>query len=291
MKPVLPIIHKPLWQRDLCDLAERAEASLTSCAVCELRCGVDRLGGEIGPCGLGADSYTYKRHLSLAEEVELLPAYLVYLSGCNMRCRFCIQGHDCFDPRRGERVEPDALAAELEHAVDRGARTISFIGGEPGLHPHTILRVAASARRQIPIVLKTNLYLTPHTLNLLRPVVRLYLVDFKFGSDRCARRLAGIDRYLEVIERNLRIVSTRGDLIIRHLLMPGHLSCCFRPVARWVAEHLPEAVFRLMDGYVPAWRAQGDPMLGRSCNALELAEAASLTQTLGLKTEGAFDYA
>lgn len=270
-------------------LAARARAALASCEVCELRCGVDRLAGEVGPCGLGADSYTYKRHFSLAEEVQLLPAYLVYLSGCNMRCRFCIQGQDCFDPRRGEVVQPDSLAAELDRAVGRGAKTISFIGGEPGLHPHTILRVAAASQRRLPIVLKTNLYLTPQTLDLLNGVVRLYLVDFKFGSDGCAQSLAGIDRYTGVLKRNLKIVHRRGQLIVRHLLMPGHLDCCFRPVARWVGEHLPDAVFRLMDGYVPAWRAEGDPALGRSCNANELKTAAAWVRSLGLETEGVFD--
>ena len=256
---------------------------MASCEVCELRCGVDRLHGEIGPCGLGPESFTYKRHLSLAEEVELLPAFMVYLSGCNMRCRFCIQAPNCFDPGRGELVDPDGLSLEISHALRRGAKTVTFVGGEPGLHPHTILRVAAAADRQLPIALKTNLYLTPKTLDLLEPVVRIYLVDFKFGSDRCAGRLAGIDRYTEVLKRNLRIVSRRGDLFIRHLLMPGHLDCCFKPVAHWVAAHLPQAVFHLMAGYVPAWRAEADPELGRACNTDELAEASSWVASLGLR--------
>ena len=281
--------HRSAFPLDLCERIERAESGLARCEVCELRCGANRLNGEPAPCGLGAQSYTYKRHLSLAEEVELLPAYLVYLSGCNMRCRFCIQGHDCFDPRRGQQVNPGALAAELGCAIDRGAKTITFIGGEPGLHPHTILRVAEAAGRRLPIALKTNLYLTPQTLDLLDGVIGVYVVDYKFGSDICAKSLAGIDRYTGVMQRNLRIVARRGRLIVRHLLMPGHLDCCLRPVARWIADHLPEADFRLMEGYVPAWRAEGYPRLGRTCNASELAEAVALVRALGLKTKGDSD--
>ncbi|MEZ6191412.1 MAG: radical SAM protein [Phycisphaerales bacterium] len=289
MQAPAPENNGSVLQLDLCERIERAESGLARCEVCELRCGANRLNGEPAPCGLGAESYTYKRHLSLAEEVELLPAYLVYLSGCNMRCRFCIQGHDCFDPRRGEQVNPDTLAAELGCAIDRGTKTITFIGGEPGLHPHTILRVAEAAGRRMPIALKTNLYLTPKTLDLLDGVVRVYVVDYKFGSDRCAKSLAGIDRYTGVMQRNLRIVARRGQLIIRHLLMPGHLDCCLRPVAEWIADNLPAADFRLMEGYVPAWRAEGDARLGRTCSASELAEAAALVRSLGLNAKGESD--
>lgn len=289
MQAPAPENHSSVLPFDLCERIERAESGLARCEVCELRCGENRLDGGPAPCGLGAESYTYKRHLSLAEEVELLPAYLVYLSGCNMRCRFCIQGHDCFDPRRGEQVNPDTLAAELGCAIDRGAKTITFIGGEPGLHPHTILRVAEAAGRRLPIALKTNLYLTPKTLDLLDGVVSVYVVDYKFGSDRCAKSLAGIERYTGVMQRNLRIVARRGKLIVRHLLMPGHLDCCLRPVAEWIADNLPGADFRLMEGYVPAWRAECDAHLGRTCSASELAEAAALIQSLGLNAKGNHD--
>ncbi len=271
-------------RRHLCVLVERAKSALASCEVCELRCGANRLRGEVGPCGLGADSYTYKRHLSLAEEVELLPAYMVYLSGCNMRCRFCIQAPQCFDPCRGELINPRALSQEITDAVKYGAKTITLIGGEPALHPHTILELAAASDRQLPIALKTNLYITPQTLDLLEPVVRIYLVDFKFGRDDCAKRIAGVDRYTHVLTRNLRIVAERGDLFIRHLLMPGHLDCCFKPVAEWVAANLPEAVFELMPGYLPAWRAVADPQMGRTCNIDELEEATSWVCSLGLHT-------
>lgn len=206
---------------------------------------------------------------------------MVYLSGCNFRCRFCIQGPNCFDPERGEPVDADALARELIDAVARGARTIVLVGGEPSLHLPTILELAVAARRAgtsaLPLVLKTNMYMTPVVLKLLEGVVQTYVADFKFGSDRCARALAGMDGYLATVTRNLGLVAGRTPLIVRHLLMPGHVECCLKPVAQWVAANLPRDALRLMTGYVPAWRAAADGgELSRTVSAQERRRAEEL---------------
>jgi len=250
--------------------------------MCELRCGVDRGGAERGVCGLGTETYCFKRYMSFAEEVELLPAYMVYFGACNYRCRFCIQGPDCFAPSSGERIEPVAFARVLEEAVDQGAKTISLLGGEPSLHLHTILEIAAAARQPLPLVLKTNMHMTSEALELLDGVIQLYLADFKFGNDRCARSLAGIERYFEPVSRNLKLAAERTPVLIRHLLMPGHIECCLRPVAQWIARELPSADFHLMTGYVPAWRAAADATIGRTVRRDEIAQAELCLEELGL---------
>jgi putative pyruvate formate lyase activating enzyme len=230
---------------------------LRSCSLCERRCGVDRTAGERAPCGLGEETWCFKRHVSFAEELELLPSYMVYLGGCNFRCRFCIQAPDCFDPRRGTRVHPAQDALDFADAVRQGARTINLLGGEPSLHLHTILEIAAAAKTPLPLLLNSNMYMSPEVVQLLDGVVALYVADFKFGNDVCAKELAGVDRYVEVVTRNLRLAASKANVIVRHLLMPGHHDCCFRPVAEWMAEFLPGIRFELMKSYVPGWRAAG----------------------------------
>ncbi|MHC4219661.1 MAG: radical SAM protein, partial [Planctomycetota bacterium] len=235
--------------------AQQARSGLAACRLCERRCGVDRLAGEPAPCGLGAETWCFKRHLSFAEEPALVPSYMVYLGACNFRCRFCVQGPLCFAPRHGTLMRPDEAAADFTRAVAAGARTINLLGGEPSLHAHTILEIAAAADGTLPLVLNSNMYMTPEVIDLLDGAVTMYLADFKFGNDRCARRLAGVDRYLEVVTRNILHAERRGEIIIRHLLMPGHRDCCYRPVAEWVAAHLPHVPFNVMTGFVPPGRA------------------------------------
>jgi len=280
-------VFVPIDRQELLERARTARASLRACCLCERRCGVDRAAGARAPCGLNDQTGCFKRHISYAEEIDLLPSYMVYFGGCNFRCRFCVQAPECFAPHRDTLVDPPAAARDFERVVSRGARTINLIGGEPSLHLHTILEIAAAAEAQLPLVLNSNMYMTPEVIDLLDGVVETYIADFKFGSDSCARSLAGVDRYVEVVTRNLLHASRSAALIVRHLVMPGHVECCFRPVAQWLAEHLPLAPFTLMTGYVPAWRAarQGDD-LGRCLTEAERSEAEEFTLELGLRRAG-----
>jgi hypothetical protein len=48
-------------------------------------------------------------------------------------------------------------------------------------------------------------------------------------------------------------------VIVRHVLVPGHFECCFRPLTNWLAAHLPHIRFQLYDGYVPCGRGGAPP--------------------------------
>ena len=242
---------------------QAARAALEHCELCERRCGANRLAGEPTPCRLDSHTYCAKRYVSLAEELELVPALRVYWGGCNFRCEFCNTAPGGFEPRLGERVAADKFALELHAAVATGVKTINLLGGEPSLHPHTILEVAAAAARPLPLVLSTNAYMTAEVLELFKGVVDMYSVDFKFGNDRCARHLAQVPCYMKVVTRNLAFLSEYAALRVCHLLLPGHLDCCFRPVVEWLSAWLPESRFHLLTSYVPAWRAESDREIGR----------------------------
>ncbi|MBL9119854.1 MAG: radical SAM protein [Phycisphaerae bacterium] len=266
---------------------------LASCELCEHRCRVDRSRpeppAERTPCALGAESRVFKRHVSFAEEIELLPSYMVYFAGCNLRCRWCVQGPTCFAPTAGAVVDPRALASECSRVVARGAKTINLLGGEPSIHLHTLLELAAEAPSDapLPLALNSNMYMTEEVLDLLDGLVGIYVADHKFGNDACAERLSGAIRYTAVVQRNLLIAARQAPIIVRHLLMPGHLACCLEPVARWVADHLPEATFSLMTSYVPAWKAAHDPgPLGGTSHPDEVSQAEALVRSLGLRREG-----
>ena len=272
-------------------LAERireAGRCLRRCQLCEHRCGVDRTAGQRGDCGANSRARCLKRGMSFAEEVDLLPSYMVYFGGCNLRCRFCIQGPDCFAVDRGEPVTAARFAGIFRQAVRDGARTINLVGGEPSLHVPTILRIARACDGPLPLVLNTNMYMTAVVLELLDGVVELYLADLKFGNDRCARRLCGAGRYFRTVTRNLLQAARRTRLLVRHLLLPGHVDCCFLPAARWMAEYLPNANFHVMDSYVPGPGSVADPSLGRLVSRQEADQAARWMDKLGLRNHEGF---
>ena len=70
------------------------------CMLCEHRCGANRLVGQTGPCKAGPVARLFRHRVEYGEELDLVPSHLFYLSGCDLRCVFCIAGINAFDPAR-----------------------------------------------------------------------------------------------------------------------------------------------------------------------------------------------
>ena len=231
--------------------------------LCEHRCAADRLAGERGPCKAGPTPRVYKYRVEYGEELELIPSCLFYLSGCDLRCVFCVAELDAFDPSRGQELTAEVFRAGLEQGMAQGARTLQWVGGEPTIHLPAILRIMHEVPPAIPVVWKSDFHATPEAMALLDGVVDVYLADFKFGNDVCAKRLAGIDHYTAAVMRNLNLAARQGRLIVRHLLLPGHFDCCYRPIVQWLRENLPAVPLSLRDSYLPRWRAGEFGEMGR----------------------------
>jgi putative pyruvate formate lyase activating enzyme len=220
-----------------------------------------RLAGQRGPCKADATARVFRHRIEYSEELELIPSHLFYLSGCDLRCVFCIAEANAFDPRRGERLTKDFLATAVHWGRGRGARNIQWVGGEPTIHIPAILDAMAGCTDLPPVVWKSDFHGTPEAFSLLDGAVSVYVADFKFGNDQCARRMAGIDNYLQIVTRNLQIAAGQADLIVRHLLLPGHFDCCYRPIVAWMRHNLPCAKFSIRDGFLPKWQSQHFPEL------------------------------
>ncbi len=248
---------------DLVQKALIAQQQCRSCLLCEHRCGVDRRSQAAGECHASSVARVFRHRVECAEEQELNPAHLFYLSGCDLRCAFCIAEANAFDASRGTPLTAEFLQPAVEWGRQQGARTLEWVGGEPTIHLPAILQAMAGVERLPPIVWKSDFYGTPQVFELLNGVVDTFVADFKFGNDACAERIARVGRYMAVITRNLTAVADSTNLIVRHLLLPGHFECCFQPIAQWLKVHLPLVKLSLRDGYLPRWRARHFPELAR----------------------------
>jgi putative pyruvate formate lyase activating enzyme len=239
------------------------------CTLCEHRCGVDRTTSGSGAgrgrgeakCHAPAEARVFRHRVEWGEESFLNPCHLFYLSGCDLRCVFCINGLSAFDSARGQPLTQKFFQESLVLGRAKGAKTLQWVGGEPTIHLPAILRAMAGVNNLPPVVWKSDFHFTPEALDLLTGVVDVFVADFKFGNDRCARRLSGVRGYLDIVTRNLLAARTRARLVVRHLLLPGHEECCWRPIASWLAKHLPEVEVSIRGGYLPHWRAAHFPEL------------------------------
>ncbi|HTN02996.1 MAG TPA: radical SAM protein [Planctomycetaceae bacterium] len=253
------------------------------CQLCEHRCGADRARGERGPCHAGVEARVFRHRVEYGEELELTPCHLFYLSGCDLRCAFCVAEANAFDPKRGELLTPEYFRLAVELGRTQCPKTLQWVGGEPTIHLPRILEVMAESGPLPPIVWKSDFHGTPEAFELLDGIADWYVADLKFGNDDCAKRIARVDHYWAIVTRNLERVAGSGTLIVRHLLLPGHAECCYGPIVAWLAERLPQVRFSLRHGYLPRWRAGQFADLNRYLSPGEAAAARERAEAAGLQ--------
>ena len=246
----------------------------------------------MGACRLSWDIYVHSAFLHLGEEAPLVPSGTIFYGGCNFTCVYC-QNFDVSQtqPRQGVRVTPRRLAAIQDALAGRGARNINHVGGDPTPSLHVIVESLLYVQSDVPQLWNSNFYMSSEAMELLVDLIDIWLPDFKYGNDRCATRLSAVPRYWEVVTRNLRVAAEHGDMIIRHLVLPGHLECCTRPVLEWIARNLPRdrILVNVMDQYRPmhlvARYPRRWPDIARRPRLEEVEEARRLASSLGLLWE------
>lgn len=270
------------WQQHS-DLAAR---HLANCHLCPHHCGARRLSAQ-GFCRVGQDAYIASEMLHMGEEEILRPAHAIFFSGCTATCSFCTAARFAFRPTYGIVVSPQQLAQRILQRQDQGARSVAFIGGDPTPHLPFIVAVRAALgnRLHIPLVFNSNYYLTTEALALMEGVVDIHLPDLKFGPSSpgrdCGLDIGGMPNYWQIVPPVLESLLAQGKrIIVRHLLMPGHIECCTEPVLRWLGNHLGAEVSLLTQYLAPA-HAHG--VLAQSVSEEDIARAQALARNLQLR--------
>ncbi|MBN1677826.1 MAG: radical SAM protein [Candidatus Thermoplasmatota archaeon] len=271
--------------------AELAGRTLRSCDLCERRCGVNRIAGEKGHCGV-LEARVCSEFLHMGEEPELVPSYTIFFAGCTFKCVFCQNWDISTRPDAGTRIEPEELAEMVETRAGgdgrgRGglrvrARNVNWVGGDPTSNLPFILDVLRHCDANLPQVWNSNMYVTEKTMRLLDGVIDIYLTDFKYGNDRCAERLSNAADYMRIMTRNHLLARRQAEMIIRHLVLPNHFKCCTEPALRWISENLRDVKVNVMGQYRPEHRAREHPDIDRPLRMDEYEAAIELAEELGL---------
>jgi putative pyruvate formate lyase activating enzyme len=260
---------------------ESAASHLSCCRLCPRDCRVDRTAGGRGYCGLDDKAHCFREMLHWAEEAELTPSHQVYFTGCNLRCGYCTVAEWNEQPL----TVPDMDLETLVEAVDRrrrqGARNVNLLGGEPTVSLPGILTLLGRIPTATQVVLNSNMYYNECVDNLLRGLVDVCLADLKCGNRRCAAALLDAGDYVEVARHNLRRASEHTDLIVRHLILPGHADCCTRATLEWLAAELPQVKVSLRANYVPPIEAGSAP--SQYVTSQEAEAAVRYARDLGLR--------
>lgn len=276
--------HSVSWLEIKRELAFR---HLSHCDFCVHDCRVDRTVGQQGYCQLSVDSPFSGAYLHWGEEPPLRPTWAVFFGGCTMHCVYCHNWRDTFETRQQKVFTPQAWVQQLR-AQKGSYRTLSFIGGTPEPHLHTLLDglclLAESPELSAPVVFNSNATLSAVGLDLMEGAVDIYVPDYKHGNNTCAWTLTKIARYQEALTLNLqRYAEQKAGVLVRHLPLPGHLECCTYPVLQDLARHYGQMAVNIMPEYQPMYKAEQMPGIDRCLSPAEKEKIAHWVHTLGLR--------
>lgn len=273
-------------------------AALTACRLCPRACGINRLAGQVGWCGAGAQARVARAALHYWEEPPLSGTRgsgAVFFSRCNLRCLYC-QNHEISWGGAGREIPSAELAATFLRLQSQGAHNINLVSPTPYIPQiAAALRLARAQGLVLPVIYNSNAYERPESLRMLIGLVQIFLPDLKYADDRLAVEYSAGPGYfgaataailaMRVLAPGDRFsaegVLTEG-LIVRHLVLPGQATNT-RLVLNWLAEELGrETYVSLMAQYTPAFRAGGHPVLGRPLQAAEYEQALAGFSAAGL---------
>lgn len=265
-----------------------------NCTLCPRRCGVDRTAGQLGFCRMPAELRVARTMLHYGEEPAIAGSFgtgAVFFSGCTLHCVFCQNQAISWDGR-GAPMTPQALRSALERLIDEGAQSIDLV---TPTHFLPSILPALTPKLPVPVVYNCGAYERVETLRALEGLVDIYLPDMKYADNKLAAQLSAAPDYFEVaaaaIEEMYRQTGPvvmeddqmQRGVLIRHLVLPGHLDNTLR-VLDWIAASFPKnaVMLSLMSQYVPMGRAKTMPTLDRRLTQEEYDGAVSWMQLCGL---------
>ncbi|MFX0063720.1 MAG: radical SAM protein [Candidatus Hermodarchaeota archaeon] len=286
----------PPAQTSFLDLKVRiADEMLKECCFCERKCRKNRATGELGVCKVGKDAIVSSAFLHTGEESVLVPSGTIFFSGCTFKCAFC-QNYSISQEWKNKRgnvldgVErtPQQITRIARRLAKEGARNINWVGGDPTSNLHVILHVLQEFEVNICQLWNSNMYLSVEGMKLLLEVMDFWLPDLKYANSDFAQRVSKIPNYWEIITRNIKMAHDQGsgEVIIRHLVMPGRVEADTYPILEWCAKNVPNALVNVMGQYRPMYlvRRQSSEFgdINRSITYEELVQARDKAEELGI---------
>jgi putative pyruvate formate lyase activating enzyme len=99
----------------------------------------------------------------------------------------------------------------------------------------------------------------------------VWLLDLRYGNDECAKALSGVENYMKCAKDGLEFIIDRSSrLILRILVLPGHVDCCHKPALELLSQYKDIIFVSILDQYIPEHEAHLNQNLKRRPSKKEL---------------------
>lgn len=147
--------------------------------------------------------------------------YVLFLSGCDVRCVFC---HNPDTWQKGDKViSVDEVMSELNsyrqfYEKSGGGLTVS--GGEPLRQAAFVMKLFNAARSAgFSTVLDTSAYSDKKTLDKVLPVTDIVQVSLKAVTNSLHEELTRLNN--TTILDNIKYIASKSKVVLRYVVIPG----------------------------------------------------------------------
>lgn len=281
---------------------------LSACTLCPRACKVNRIAGQIGVCGEGAQIRAARAALHFWEEPCISGrsgSGAVFFSGCSVGCVFC-QNQTIAHGETGFSLTSKRLSEIFLDLQAQGANNINLVTPTHFIPQiREALLLAKDAGLFLPIVYNTSGYEKVESLHLLHGLVDIYMPDCKYYSSKLSTRYSHCGDYFaqtsQAITEMVRQVGTplfNGDpeddsysdevllkkgVLVRHLLLPGCVEDS-KKVLSWLHETFGEQIYiSIMRQYTPLPQVVSYPELNRTVTGAEYEELVDYALSIGIE--------
>jgi putative pyruvate formate lyase activating enzyme len=274
-----------------------------NCTLCPRECRVNRLNGETGYCGMDAGLDIASICIHRGEEPSISGGTgicNIFFRGCNLHCLYC-QNYEISQPIlqvRNNEWELNKVLDHIEKILSEGITSIGFVSPSHVVPQVREIIKGLNFRNLKPVtVYNTNSYDKPELIHSLSGLIDVYLPDYKYVTPEIASAYSDALNYPDVAFKAIKemyyqkgsslLEDEHGNavngLIIRHLVLPGHVEESIK-VLRLIADELsPEIHLSLMSQYNPPLIAKSHPVLNRTLYKAEYETVVKVMEELGCR--------
>ena len=277
---------------------EELQRMMENCHLCPRNCGADRLDGQKGFCGVGADIMVARAALHMWEEPCISGkegSGAVFFSGCSLGCGFC-QNRTISRGQSGKVITVEHLAGLFLNLQEQNANNINLVTAGHFLpQVREALTLAKEQGLAIPVVYNSSGYEKAEMLRYLDGLVDIYLPDFKYMETDLAGKYSHAKDYpeaaMEALKEMVRQVGApefdeRGmmkkGVIVRQLLLPGHVKNSKKVIEYLYGTYGDQIYISLMNQYTPMPAMKDDPQLSRKVTEREYDRLLDYAISLGV---------
>ena len=273
-------------------------AEYKKCTLCPRKCGVDRelyagVCGEKNEVRIGRAAPHYWEEPCISGENG---SGTVFFAGCSLKCVYC-QNRALSRGEKGKPVSVEELAECYIELQQQGVHNINLVTAEH-FAPHikqSVLR-AKEKGLNIPVILNSSGYVSPETLDLLKDVIDIYLVDFKYMDSAVAKEFSLASDYPKIAKEAIKKMwgfkgkpcygedsMLKSGVVVRHLCLPGFVADSKKILKYVFDEYGTDVILSIMSQYTPMPECSQHPLLQRKLTQKEYDEIIDYCIEIGIE--------